>query len=74
MYKFRNVIFQDIDLKIEDGLNDWSGICKECVSKYKVDSSLLDDFGYGCCMVEGCENEADHYIDFPEGEIQEISE
>ena len=74
MYKYKNVIFEDVELKTEDGLNDWSGICQECIDRYNIDKNKLDDAGQGCCMVLGCENDADYYIDFEDGEIQEINE
>lgn len=43
----------------------WACICKNCVDKYGVSETLLDDTGQGICSVAGCENEADYYIDFP---------
>jgi hypothetical protein len=55
-------IFEGIELDI-DG-NRWSSVCKKCVKEHNIESHLLDESGYGCCMVAGCENEADHYIDF----------
>lgn len=72
-YKFENIIFDDIEFKTDNECNDWSGICKNCVNKYNINKNLLDDFGSGCCMVESCQNEADFYIDFPEGSIIKIS-
>ena len=70
MYKFRNVVFEDVEQ--ECYTNIWSSICKDCVSKYNIAENLLDKFGSGHCMVEDCENEADYYIDFPELEMLEI--
>ena len=49
----------------EDG-SCWAHICKSCVERYKISETLLDDgCGGGTCGVQGCENEADFYIDFP---------
>lgn len=49
----------------EDG-SHWAYICKSCAEKYSISEMLLDDgCGGGTCGVQGCENEADFYIDFP---------
>lgn len=71
MYKYNNIIFEDIEKKIEDGYNDWSCICKECVKENDINRNKLDEGGSGACMVLDCENEADYYIDFEDGEVQE---
>jgi hypothetical protein len=55
-------IFEDIETNT-DG-SRWSSICKNCVKEHNIEDRLLDEIGYGCCMIKGCENEADHYIDF----------
>lgn len=70
MYKFRNVIFEDVD--VEDGNSVWTGICQSCVDKHNVNEKLLDNAGCGHCMVEGCNNTADYYIDMPSDEVIEI--
>lgn len=50
----------------EDG-SCWAYICKECAEKYGISEKYLDNgCGGGICSVQGCENEADYYIDFPE--------
>lgn len=50
----------------EDG-SIWAHICKSCVKKYGISPAVLDD---GCCCgtcsVQGCGNEADFYVDFPD--------
>lgn len=73
MYKYKDVIFEDIEKKEEDDYNDWSGICQDCVDKHNIDKNKLDNGGSGCCMVLNCENEADYYIDFEDGEVEEIT-
>jgi len=73
MYKYKDIVFEDIDEKIEEGFNDWSGICQSCVDEYHVDVNKLDDGGSGCCMVLNCPNRADYYIDFNDGEITKIT-
>lgn len=74
MFKYKNIIFEGIEKKIEDGFNDWTNICQHCVDKYNVDQDKLDDGASGYCMVLGCENEADYYIDFEDGEVKEWQE
>ena len=60
------VCFDDFVIN-EDG-GRWAHICKGCVEKYGISETLLDDgCAAGCtCSVQGCENEADYYVDFPE--------
>jgi hypothetical protein len=82
MWKYKGIRFDDATMKVEDDLNDWSQICPDCVKKYNIPESMLDDGGSGICGVEGCENDIDkesdktsmYYIDFPEGELIEITE
>ena len=63
-YRISEVCFDDF-VTNEDG-SCWAYICKECAEKYGISESLLDDgCGGGTCGVQGCENEADFYIDFP---------
>ncbi len=73
MYKFRHIVFEDIEQEIDSDCSKWSGICSKCVDKLGI-HKFLSGSGSGCCMVEGCENEADYYIDFPENEVHEIPE
>ena len=69
-HRYKGVIFDDVVVEPE---GTWSQICRHCVKKHGISKSVLDfEAGYGICGVEGCENEADHYIDFPKGELQEI--
>lgn len=82
MWKYKDIIFDDTVQKLDDGLNDWSQICPECTKKYNIPKYMLDDGGSGICGVAGCNNEIDkeneeitmYYIDFPEGELIEITE
>ena len=49
----------------EDG-SHWAYMCKECAEKYGISKKYLDNgCGGGICSVQGCECEADYYIDFP---------
>lgn len=48
----------------EDGIC-WGYICKECVEKYGISGTLLEnDCSGGTCGVQGCGNEADYCMDF----------
>ena len=64
LYNFNGVAFDDVT--IDDNKHYWSQICESCVSKYNIAKSLLDESGSGICGCQGCENEADYYIDFPD--------
>lgn len=58
------VCFDDFAMN-EDG-SCWAYMCRECAKKYGISENLLDNgCGGGTCSVQGCENEADFYIDFP---------
>lgn len=64
MFSFNEIVFDDIT---EDVYGKWSQICQECVDKYQIDIRHLDiNAGTGICGVEWCNNESDHYIDFPD--------
>lgn len=45
---------------------------KKCTESHNIDINKLDEYGSGACMVLDCENEADYYIDFEDGEVQGI--
>ena len=68
--KGKRIVFDDFtDERDQDYCGVWAGMCKEFAKKYRdilVDDSCdrLDDCGSGTCGVEGCNNEADYYVDF----------
>ena len=70
-YCFRGIHFDDFVSK-EDVSGDevgWSQICQDCIDKYELDPRALSSLaGEAICGVEGCENEADYYVDFHEEE------
>lgn len=69
MYHWKGIIFEGIE---ENGYGGyWSGVCNKCVRKHKIPKRYLDEYGSGCCMVNGCPNEADYYIDFPDKPIKD---
>lgn len=50
---------------------EWSQICSTCTKKFAIPKEVLDEnVGSGICGVEGCWNESDHYIDFPDEESE----
>lgn len=53
----------------------WVGMCKHCHNKYRgILGSRVDNCGSGICSVDGCENEADYYVDFSADEVEEANE
>jgi hypothetical protein len=80
LYNFNGVIFDDVNLSDNDDYNDWSQVCEHCVGKHKLNEQeakgncFIDRHsGNGICGIEGCENEADHYIDFSDDVLQVIT-
>lgn len=67
MYKYQGIEFDDYvyDSEYE---HTWSHICNSCVVKHSISEALLDDIPSSdvTCGVNGCQNEADYYIDFPD--------
>lgn len=69
---FRGIIFDDIT-DFDGGITFWSQICDKCAKEHNIEDRILDlNSGNGICGVEGCENEADHFIDFPNNEAEII--
>ncbi len=62
-FNYLGVEFDDVTM--DDG-HKWSQICKSCSEKVSVSNKMISDPGSGICGVEGCGNEADYYIDFPD--------
>ena len=71
-FNYKGIVFDDVILKESEDLNDWSQICQECKDGHNISIDVLDHTGSGICGVEGCNNEAEYYIDFPDRELQEI--
>lgn len=65
------IIFDDyVDNTLEYN-SYWVSMCKHCYNKYKdILENRVDDCGSGCCSIKGCENEADHYVDFDMNEVE----
>lgn len=59
-----SLIFDDIELEENEA---WSQICSRCAERYNIPQDLISQCaGMPICGVEGCQNEADYYIDFKE--------
>jgi hypothetical protein len=56
------------DVTTDENGHKWSQICEACVERSHVSSKIISNPGSGICGVEGCNNEADFYIDFPDVE------
>ncbi len=58
-------LFDDIVTNID---GQWSQICENCRSNFNLvdcDDYTIDyHTGHGICGIKGCDNGADHYIDF----------
>jgi len=70
-YQYNGVMFDDFLENYEDGrvIGIWTQVCQQCVNARNIPTAVLDiGIGSGICGVEGCENESDHHLDFPQGE------
>ena len=66
------IVFDDFVDSIRDHGSYWGELCPHCHNKYKdILGQRVDDGGTACgtCSVEGCDNEADYYVDFSENEV-----
>lgn len=71
--KKQKIIFDDFTNNTKEYGTFWTEMCPECYKKYKdIIGVRADDGGVACgtCSVEGCENEADYYVDFDQNEVQ----
>ena len=65
-YNFNNVVFDDWSRTDHKKGNAWSQVCKSCARKHKIDKRFLGECaGTPICGVQGCNNKAFYYIDFP---------
>ena len=66
----KKIVFDDYTDSTEEYGTFWVGMCEECYKKHKdILGNRVDDFGSGVCSVKGCQNEADHYVDFLKDEV-----
>ena len=69
----KRIIFDDFCDESEEYGTFWVEMCPHCHNKYKgILGNRCDDRGsaQGTCSVEGCENEADYYVDFARDEVE----
>ena len=78
--RYKEIAFDDYTDQrgwYNDGAGDyWVSICPECLEKYKtvLGNHVTEDGASGYCCVCGCgeaEN-AEYYVDFSAGEVEEI--
>ena len=62
---YKGIKFDDYENEIEDYGTYFVQMCDACYQKYKgvIDGGACNG-AIGTCSVFGCDNEADHYIDF----------
>lgn len=68
----KEIVFDDFCVEGEYD-TVWVEMCPHCHSKYKnILGNRCSDIGEapGTCSVEGCDNEADYYVDFRKDEIE----
>lgn len=59
---YKNITFDDY---VDGEKNVWTQICQPCTEKHGFNQDMLDKHvGSGICGIKGCEDEADHYLDF----------
>lgn len=67
------VVFDDFTDNTEEYGSYWVEMCSRCYEKYGAFLELrVDESGSACgtCSVEGCEHQADYYVDFDEREVR----
>lgn len=66
--KGKKVVFEDFNDEREEYGTFWTQICPSCRKKYygAIPGWMVDECGSGICGVDGCNNEAEYYVDLPE--------
>lgn len=61
--EYKDIIFDDWG---EHENSIWASVCEKCLQKYKdkLKKEASESGSYSICSIEGCENEADYYVDF----------
>ena len=66
----KKIRFDDFQDNTKEYNSFWVEMCPSCLEKYKdMISSKTSTGAMGTCSVEGCNNEADYYVDFNENEV-----
>jgi len=50
----------------------WAPVCCECIEKHAMYHDEIAPAQGTICGVEGCNNEADYYIDFPQENVEPV--
>lgn len=66
------VIFDDFENDVEAYRQYWVEMCPCCRSRFEslLEGRFEDNAAQGICSVEGCENEAEYYVDFDMDEVE----
>lgn len=67
----KQIVFDDYVDNTKEYNSYYVEMCPCCYSKYKnMLGNRVSDGAIGICSVNGCENEADYYVDFGEKEVE----
>ena len=67
--KINGVVLDDYVINTDRGLSyGWTQLCEDCESKFPQ-RGVDRNSGQGICGVEGCGNDARHYLDFDNREV-----
>lgn len=67
MAKNKTITFDDYRIDPDPDRANWAYVCKHCVKKHYLDPNKLDNAvpAHVTCGIQGCNNEADYYLDLP---------
>ena len=70
----KRIVFDDYQDNVKEYNSYWVEMCPHCLDKYKdiLEDKYSDGAG-GTCSVQGCENEADYYVDFALTEVNFVN-
>lgn len=68
---YKGIVFDDFVDETEEYGTFYVHICEPCYQKHKnkIGNRIDKGSANGYCSVEGCQNEAEHYIDFVPNDI-----
>lgn len=67
----KQIVFDDFVDNTEEYQSYWVEMCPHCHNKYRgiLCKRVNRGSAWGTCSVDGCENEADYYVDFDMNEV-----
>jgi hypothetical protein len=74
--KVKGIALDDFTLNLVDTAKEglsygWSQVCDKHAKLFPA--KMLDNVGSGICGVEGCKEEAEHYLDFEKNDVKKIN-